>query len=399
MQNPDALPVRGYAQLPDVWAARGGGVAAAAASPSKSPQTSPSKRPRASGGRRSLAPLHARSPSPTRSSALLRTFSRSRSVSPTKGGGGPLAYSTHTGASPLASFTSSRASLDTDSFAEDATAGAPGGEEPHAVAERGWKPHYSLIDLDALGGPIAEALAEAQSRLKESWLMGPHLPGMRTAPFMKLLSAEHLEHLKQACVERQPLEISLDRYRTRRVKHGHASMLQLDAVFSSPTMLLFKEHWLSMLGDSVEDLEIRLYDKNLSNLHVPLGRVGAEWSEQIGELCWELNESAALPMTLTVPTLFVLEDVSAGTCSRLEMQGQPAQWEKDKRRPGWMSLLISDALNEIKPPTAHTWDSLRETTDSMRASFAETLESNRLSEASFSSAAGAPSGDGEDEEA
>ena len=121
--------------------------------------------------------------------------------------------------------------------------GAPGGEEPPAVAERGWKPQYSLIDLGALGGPMAEALAEAQSRLKESWLMGPHLPGMRTAPFMKLLSAEHLEHLKQACVERQPLEISLDRYRTRRVKHGHASMLQLDAVFSSPTMLLFKEQY------------------------------------------------------------------------------------------------------------------------------------------------------------
>ena len=66
-------------------------------------------------------------------------------------------------------------------------------------------------------------------------------------------------------------------------------------------------------------------------------------------------------LTFTVDALHILEDVSSGDCSVLNLVGKAAQWEKDKRRPGWMNLLISDALTELdlKPPLEHTFQSLR----------------------------------------
>lgn len=164
--------------------------------------------------------------------------------------------------------------------------------------------------------------------------MGPSMPVLRTAPVLKVMNAEHLDMLKKACIETQPIELSLESFRVRRIRHAHAGMLELDAVFSSPSMLLMKEHWLSMLGDAVEDLEIRLIDRSMSQVHVPLGRVGAEWGSQMSEFVKTLHEEFLLPLKFSVNALHILEDVSSGGCSVLKLVGKAAQWEKDKRRPG-----------------------------------------------------------------
>ena len=348
------LPVRGYAELPGVWAARD----VSRSSPTKSGAVLSERRSsrRRSRGKR-LPPM--RSPAPSgRASSMLQSFSRS--PSPVKRNPLPLAYSQDTNANPMASFGSS---LDEHSFVEDSPAAAAesAGLAAEDATDGGWKTQYGVFDLTAAGGAIVDVLQEVQGRLKEAWLMGPSMPLLRTAPILKLLKVEHLDLLKKACVETQPLKLQLEKFRVRRVRHAHAGMLELDAVFSSPGLSLMKEHWLSMLGDAVDDLEVRLYDRSLSYVHVPLGRVGAEWSEQMAEFTRTMHDEFLLPLEVSVSALHVLEDAAAGSCSVLRLQGKAAQWEKDKRRPGWMSLLISDALNELdaKPPLEHTFESLR----------------------------------------
>ncbi len=277
----------------------------------------------------------------------------------------PVAYSQDTNANLMASFGSKfdDSSFVEDSFVEDSP--PPAVEDAGLAAEDatdgGWKTQYGVFDLTAAGGPVVDVLEEVQGRLKEAWLMGPSMPVLRTAPILKLLKIEHLDLLKKACVETQPLTLQVEKFRVRRVRHAHAGMLQLDAVLSSTGLALMKEHWLSMLGDDVDDLEVRLYDRSLSDVHVPLGRVGAEWSEQMAAFTRTMHEEFLLPLEFSVSALNVLEDAAAGSCSVLALKGKAAQWEKDKRRPGWMSLLISDALNELdaKPPLEHTFQSLR----------------------------------------
>lgn len=304
-----------------------------------------------------------RSPSPSRASSILQSFSRS--PSPVKRNPLPVAYSQDTKANPMASFGSNfdESSFVEDSFVNDSP--PPIAEDVGLAAEDatdgGWKTQYGVFDLTAAGGPVVDVLEEVQGRLKEAWLMGPSMPVLRTAPILKLLKIEHVELLKKACVETQPLKLQLEKFRVRRVRHAHAGMLELDAVLSSAGLGLMKEHWLAMLGDDVDDLEVRLYDRSLSDVHVPLGRVGAEWSEQMADFTRTMHEEFLLPLEFSVSALHVLEDAAVGACSVLPLQGKAAQWEKDKRRPGWMSLLISDALNDIdaKPPMEHTFESLR----------------------------------------
>lgn len=363
------LPVRGYAQLPGVWAARD--VTQSSPTQSSSADRRAARRRRTRAGGRAGAPFEVdgreglkrlppmRSPQQSRrTSSLLQSFGRS--PSPVKRSPLPMAYSQETAANPMASFSSS---VGEDTVTEDSPArpAEGGGLAAADATDSGWKTQYGLFDLTAAGGAIVDVLSEVQGRLKEAWLMGPSMPVLRTAPLLKVLNAEHLEMLKKACVETQPIELQLEQFRVRHVRHAHAGMLELDAVFSSPALLLMKEHWLSMLGDAVDDLEIRLYDRSLSSVHVPLGRVGAEWSSQMAEFTQTLHEEFLLPLTFSVSAMHVLEDVSAGSCSVLQLHGKAAQWEKDKRRPGWMSLLISDALTELdgKPPMEHTFQSLR----------------------------------------
>ena len=299
-----------------------------------------------------------RSPSPTRASSILQSFSRS--PSPVKRKPLPVAYSQDTRANPMHSF----GDIGDSSFVEDSprpAASEVAGLAAEDATSGGWKTQYGVFDLMATGGSVVELLQKAQGRLKDAWLMGPSMPVLRTMPILKLLKAEHLELLKTACLETQPLKLHLEKFRVRRVRHAHAAMLQLDAVFSSPGLSLMKEHWLAMLGDAVDDLEVRLYDRGLSDLHVPLGRVGAEWSEQMAEFTQTVHDEFLLPLECSVSALHVLEDAATGLCSTLPLQGKAAQWEKDKRRPGYMSLLVSDALNEVdaKPPFEHTFESLR----------------------------------------
>lgn len=358
------LPVRGYAQLPGVWSARD----VTRSSPAKG-KAERRKSRSSSGlvpfevdkreGMKRLPPMQ--SPPPCRrASDILQSFSRS--PSPVKCNPLPMAYSQETNANPMASF----GALDEDSFVENTPprpvlAPTDDGLAADGVQDGSWKTQYGVFDLTFAGGPVADVLYEVQGRLKDAWLMGPCMPVLRTAPILKLLKSEHLEILKKACNDTQPLRLQLDHFRARRVRHAHAAMLELDAVFSSAGLSLMKEHWLAMLGDDVDDLEIRLYDRSLSVVHVSLGRVGAEWSDQMAEFVRTVHDEFLLPLEFSVSALHVLEDVSAGSCSILPLHGKAAQWEKETRRPGWMSLLISDALNELdaKPPLEHTFESLR----------------------------------------
>ena len=326
----DGLPVRGYAQLPGVWAARDTTVQSPTQSTPAQRKQATRRSPALQQSRR-LSPM--RSPSPSRrTSNLLASFGRS--PSPVKrggggrGGGGPVGYSRGTGATSMASFNSSQASIGQDmldaldSFTAPKPPELPGaaagaeeggmGLSAEDAAETGFKTQYGVFDLTACGGDVVGILTEAQSRLKEAWLMGPSMPVLRTAPVLKVMNAEHLDMLKKACLETQPMELQLEGFRVRRIRHAHAGMLELDAVFTSPAMLLMKEHWLSVLGDAVDDLEIRLIDRSMSAVHVPLGRVGAEWGSQMNEFVRNLHVEFLLPVRcchffhhfVTFPSIF-----------------------------------------------------------------------------------------------
>ena len=396
-QVASSLPVRGYAQLPDVWDAR---TKKKPFEPSDrlSGRTSRNRaiRGRESGGARSVSPLKVgaqlqgmgRFSRAGRQSPVRRVRSSLMNPGGSRGevaGEGTFSDLTLGGSSQatpvvIDTLTSmSMASFSDDGSFMDKIAGGGSRGREGAVSPVGettdetggdflqsWGPMWIVFDFVAQPEElVTKLLARAQSRLEEKWVVGPASKSairpppleLRTMPVAKLSTQQQLEQIETICQRTRPLVLTFDGFRAAPVEKGfYGNLVALEAHFTCPELLLLKAAWLSSLGESFEDYETRLYSPILDTISCTLGRVGVEWAAEIAAIAEDLNQpcNSTFPplheraITIEMSAISVNEDVAEGRLRQLALEGVIE--ESDTRKAGWMSLIISDALDELGGP-------------------------------------------------
>jgi hypothetical protein len=82
---------------------------------------------------------------------------------------------------------------------------------------------------------------------------------------------------------------------------ARALFLSLSLSLSLHIFLLVGQ-WLAKLGSEADDLQARIFDRSLSTIEITLGRVGAEWSAEIGVGRPSSRPACAFSLPATAPT-------------------------------------------------------------------------------------------------
>ena len=351
-----SVPARGASDLPDAWDRRARQRFFAGGSPENS-----RRRPNQTRGLEGVRAL-----SPLRASPILQRFSR---VSPQKQRANRKSFASNSHNSMAMVSFSSGGSVVHGGEGDGVIGGselaarddARSTESPTAASGvlSSWGPQWACFDfMRHSDSPVTALLAKARQSLQEKWVVGPASTSainpppleLRTKFVAKILSQCQLEALMCVCGKTRPLVFVLEGFRVSPAQKGlYGNLAALEACFNCPDLRLMKDSWLSQLGEEAADLELRLYDRGLSGIAVELGRVGVEWMGEVSTLAEELNRPLVQkPIAITFDDICIVEDVAAGRLRPIPLSGVVE--ESDTRKAGWMSLIISDALDKLGPP-------------------------------------------------